>query len=232
MNWRKTGMLLASLCLLLAATQAVQAQTACNADPAAAVQCFVKNAVNSGLATLPPGMTLSQYKAYGVAVSNIVQTPPTLVFLLGAMGAVSDALPPVNADGSPNQAAQDAAVNAMIDAALRDGLITLPPNTTVDRLKMFAHDVCMAMMQNNGVSVSPGAILRFLDSFLVSATLSDGTIDWNKVNASVSSLVDGLTSSGLLKLPAGATASSAKQFAMDVAKIIQDYKAATRKARL
>ena len=97
---------------------------------------------------------------------------------------------------------------------------------------MFAHDVCMAMMQNNGVSVSPGAILRFLDLFLVSATLSDGTIDWNKVNASVSSLVDALTSSGLLKLPAGATTSNVKQFAMDVAKIIQDYKAATGKARL
>ncbi len=47
-----------------------------------------------------------------------------MVFLLGAMGAAADALPPVNADGvTLNQAAQDAAVGAIVDAALRDGLI-------------------------------------------------------------------------------------------------------------
>ena len=234
MNWKKQVFLWGCLGLLLAAALTSPAQaTICNSSPDAAVYCFVRNAVSSGLVSLPPGMTLAQFKAYGVAVSNIVQSPSTLVFLLGAMGAVADALPPTNADGvTPNQAAQDAAVNAIIDAALRDGLISLPPETTADQLKMFAHGISGAMAQNAGVSLAPGALLRLLDAYLLDATTADGTVDWNKVKTSTASLVDGFVGGGLLKLPAGSTADNVKQFAYDVVLAIYDYKLATGKAKL
>jgi hypothetical protein len=234
MKRKNKGLLWGWLGLLLAVTVPARSQTTgCTASPDAAVMCFVKNAVSAGLTTLPAGMTLRQYKAYGVSVSNMVQTPLTLVFLLGTMGAAADALPAVNADGvTPNQAAQDAAIGAIMDAALRDGLIALPAGTTADQLKLFAHSICGAMAQYGGVSIAPGSLLRFLDSYLVNATMADGTVDWNKVRTNISTLVDSLVASGLLKLPAGGSADNVKQFASDVAVIIHDYKVATGKTTL
>ena len=233
MYWKKQRLVWACLGLLTAALPLRAQTTGCTASPDAAVRCFVRNAVYTGLVSLPPGMTLTDYKTYGVAVSNIMQTPSTLVFLLGTMGAVADALPPSNADGvTPNQDAQDAAVSAIIDAALNDGLISLPPGATADQLKMFARDIGSAMAQNDGVSIAPAAFLRLLDSYLLNATQADGTVDWGRVQSSVSGLVDGLVASGLLKLPAGASADNVKQFAYDVAVAIRDYKLATGKITL
>lgn len=95
----------------------------CSSSPEAAVECFVKNALSSGLTTLPSDMTLPDYKAYGVSVSEIVRTPNALLFLLGSMAAVADVLPPLNAAGvTSNQLAQDTAVSDIVDAALRAGL--------------------------------------------------------------------------------------------------------------
>ncbi|MFY9585512.1 MAG: hypothetical protein WAR21_13580 [Candidatus Acidiferrales bacterium] len=119
-----------------------------------------------------------------------------------------------------------------MDAALRDGLIALPAGTTADQLKLFAHSICGAMAQYGGVSIAPGSLLRFLDSYLVNATMADGTVDWNKVRTNISTLVDSLVASGLLKLPAGGSADNVKQFASDVAVIIHDYKVATGKTTL
>src|SRR5712692_4739813 len=235
MNSKAIGWLLACLCLFLAASVPAQGQTTttCTASPDAAVRCFVRNAVYAGMASVPAGMTLTQYKAYGVSVSNIVQNPPTLVFVLGMMGAVSDALPGINADGgTPNAAAQDAAISAIIDAALNDGLIALPAETTADQLKMFAHDVCGAMAANAGVTISPGALLRFLDSYLVTAMAADGTVVWPQVQAGISSFVDGLVNSGLVNLPAGLTSDNVKSFAYDVTLAIQGYKDTTGRIQL
>jgi hypothetical protein len=233
MNWRKQGLVWGCLGLLLAVALPVRAQTGCTASPDAAVQCFVRDAVYSGLVSLPPGMTMFDYKAYGVAVSNIVQTPSTVVFLLGTMSAVADAMPATDADGvTPDQWAQDAAVDAIVDAALNDGLIALPANTTADQLKMFAHDVGSVMAQNNGVGVAPGALLRVLDSYLFNALQADGTTDWNLVQTNLSSLVDGLVGGGLVKLPGGVLPDNVKQFAFDLAVAINNYKLATGRASL
>jgi len=226
-------MLWVCLSVLLAAPAARGQTTACSATPEAAVQCFVINAVNSRLASLPPNMTLSQFQAYGVSVSNILQSPSTLIFLLGTMGAAADALPPVNADGlTPNQAAQDAAVSAIVDAGLRNGLISLPDSTSADQLKLFARQICAALGQAEGVTFSSGTLLRFLDSYVVNATRADGSMDWTGVRSKISSLVDSLVASGLLKLPDGISAASVKQFAYDVAVAIHDYKLATGRATL
>ena len=221
------------VCVLLLVVVPAQAQKGvCTLSPNAAVDCFVRNGVSTGLLAVPPGMNLAQYRAYGIAVSNVLQTPSTALFLLGTSGAVADAMPPANADGSPNQAAQEAAVNAIVDSALRNGLITLPQGVTGDQLKLFARNLCAAMPQNNGVNLSPGALLRLLDSFVVSATGAGGTVGWVQVSSSISPVVDGLISSGLLKLPAGVTANNVKQFALDVAMTIQDYKIATGRTKL
>ena len=102
---------LAGVCLLIASiAPPSHAQGGCSSGQDAAVQCFVSNAVRTNLVTLQYGMTMSQFKAYGVSVSKIVQQQPTALALVGLSSAVADALPPTNADGSANQAAQTAAI--------------------------------------------------------------------------------------------------------------------------
>ena len=222
-----------SILAFLASGSEMRAQDKCIVSPDAAVKCFARNAVRSGLTTMPPGMTMSQYKAYGVSVSHIVRTPPTLVFLLGTMGAAADALPPVNADGgTPNTAAQERAVGAIVDAALKTGFISLPQGSTPVHLKMFALSVADTMGQNTGVTISPGALLRLLDSYLVGARSANGAVDWANVRAQIHGLVDGLVQSGLLRLPNGVSSDGVKQFANDVAVAIDAYKAATMRSRL
>ena len=217
--------------LMLALAAQAGAQTKCNSSQDAAVQCFVTNATNTGLATLPPGQTLTQFKAYGVAVSNIIQTPKTVVFVLGIAGAAVDALPPRNADGTPNQAAQDGAVNAIVDAALTDGLVSLPASTTSDQLKQFAREITVAMDQNAGPTLAVGSVLRLVDSIINSAT-SGGTVDWAQVSANLSTLINGFVAAGLLKIPATASLASINQFSNSAAQAIYNYKIATGKATL
>jgi hypothetical protein len=232
MDWRKLFGTMLCVALLLAGARPVQAQSGqCNSSQSAAVQCFVKNAVNTGLATLPPGMTLTQFQAYGVTVSTIVQNPTLVVFLMGMTAAAADALPPTNADATANQAAQDNAVNSIVDAGLNTGLISLPANTNASQLKLLARELTASINQNAGVVISPGALLRVLDSYLTSST-SAGTIDWAQVSTDISTLVDGLVSAGLLKLPANLSASNVKQFAYSMAVAIENYKLATGKATL
>jgi len=216
---------------MLALAAQAGAQTKCNSSQDAAVQCFVANATNTGLATLPPGQTLTQFKAYGVAVSNIIQTPKTVVFVLGIAGAAVDALPPRNADGTPNQAAQDGAVNAIVDAALTDGLVSLPASTTSDQLKQFAREITVAMDQNAGPTLAVGSVLRLVDSIINSAT-SGGTVDWAQVSANLSTLINGFVAAGLLKIPATASLASINQFSNSAAQAIYNYKIATGKATL
>jgi hypothetical protein len=204
----------------------------CTSSQDAAVTCFVKNAVSTGLATVPPGMNQTNYRAYGVAVSKFVQNPTTVAVLFGLSSATADALPPADANGTLDQAAQDNAINALVDAALKDGLITLPSGTTADQLKQMARDMTAALAQNTGVSISPGMVLRTLDSYLVSATSLTGEVDWLQVTSGVSNLVNNLLASGLMKLPTGITASNVTQFAVDAASAIQQYKKTTAKARI
>jgi hypothetical protein len=204
----------------------------CTSSQDAAVQCFAKNALSTSLLVVPPGMSTATYRSFVVAVSHTLQDPTTTVFLLGMAGAVADALPPSNADGSANQAAQDAAMNAIVDAGLKDGMFVLPAETTSDNLKLMARYIAGAMGQNSGVTVSPGTVFRILNSYIVAATSSTGTVDWLQATTNISKMVDGLISAGLLKLPAGISAGNVKQFAVDVASAIYQYTQATQKSTL
>jgi hypothetical protein len=210
----------------------VSGQAQCTQNQNEAVDCFIKNGVSTGLLALPKGMTMSQYEAYGVSVSKVLQSPPTAIFLLGMASAAADAIPPTNADGTENLAAQNAFVNAIIAAGLKEDIITLPAQTTSAQIEEFARELTLGMAGNAGVSISPGAFLRALDGYVLAATSSSGTVNWLQVTTSIASLVSALQTTGLMKLPSTITAANVQQFALDTANAIVAYKVATGKAHL
>jgi|HubBroStandDraft_6_1064221.scaffolds.fasta_scaffold122078_3 hypothetical protein len=226
------NIVLAGVCLLLvSAAPPVRAQGGCASGPDAAVQCFVGNAVRSNLVTMQFGMTMSQFKAYGVSVSKIVQQQPTALAVVGLASAVADALPPTNANGSANPAAQTAAVNAIVDAAIANDIITVPTETNAQDLKWFSLDLVNAMNANNGILLSPGTMLRVLDSYVVTATTS-GTVNWTQANSGIATMITNLAGAGLLKLPATIATAQAIQFAQSLAQITYTYRTATARTSL
>ncbi len=208
------------------------AQQDCSASQNGAVNCFVKNGVSTGLLVLPSGMTLTQYQSYGVAVSSVMQSPASAVFLLGMAAAAADAIPPTNVDGTANLAAQTTLVNAIVTAGLNDSVITLPAQTTTAQFQQLAVQLTTNMTGNPGVTISPGGFLRALDGFIIAATSSAGTINWLQVTTNITSLVSALQTTGLIKLPTGTTLANVEQFALDTANAIVVYKTATGKAHL
>jgi hypothetical protein len=220
-----------TLCAGIAAIGAAPAKAQCTSTQDAAVQCFVGNAVTTNLTSLRYGMTLSQFKNYGVSVSKILQDQPTYMVLLGMAGAVSDAMPPTNANGSSNAAAQQNAVNSIVAAEVSGNLVTMPAESTEQDLQWFSLDLVSGMNQSTGVILSPGALLRVLDSYLVTATTGT-TVNWTKVNNSLSTLVGNLITSGLLRLPSSVSQGQATTFAQTLAQIIYAYKTATGRAHL
>ena len=228
--------LLVGVCLAAAsASAAIVAPSAraqsCTSGQNAAVECFVGNAVRTNLVTLQYGMTMSQFKQYGVSVSKIVQTQPTSLAVVALASAVADALPPTNSDGSANSPAQTAAMNSIVDAAIASNFITVPANTDSQDLKWFSLDLVTAMNANNGILLSPGTMLRVIDSYIVSNTTS-GTVNWTQANSGIATMITNLAGSGLLKLPANITAAQAIQFAQSLAQITYTYRTATNRASL
>ncbi len=197
-----------------------------------AVDCFIKNGVSTGLLAVPKGMTMAEYEAYGVSISKVLQSPSAAIFLLGMASAAADAVPPTNADGTEDLAAQNTFVNAIIAAGLKDEIITLPTQTTSAQIEEFARELTLGMAGNAGVTISPGAFLRALDGYILAATSTTGTVNWLQVTANITSLISALQTTGLMKLPAGITAANVQQFAVDTATAIVVYKVATGKAHL
>jgi hypothetical protein len=223
---------LAGVCLLVvSAAPPSRAQGGCASGQDAAVQCFVGNAVRTNLVTLQYGMTMSQFKAYGVSVSKIVQEQPTALAVVGLASAVADALPPTNANGSANQAAQTAAIDSIVDAGIANNFLILPADTTSQDLKWFSLDLVNVMNTNNGILLSPGTMLRVIDSYVVTATVS-GQVNWTLANSGIATMITNFASAGLLKLPATITTAQAIQFAQSLAQITYTYKTATGRATL
>jgi len=226
------NIVLAWVCLLLAAAAPpLRAQGGCASAPDAAVQCFVGNAVRANLVTVQYGMTMSQFKAYGVSVSKIVQQQPTALAVVGLASAVADALPPTNSNGSANQAAQAAALNSIVDAGIANNFLRLPAETTSQDLKWFSLDLVSVMNTNNGILLSPGTMLRVIDSYVVTATTS-GTVNWTQANSGIAAMITNFASAGLLKLPTTITTAQAIQFAQSLAQITYTYRTATSRTSL
>jgi sorbitol-specific phosphotransferase system component IIA len=226
------SIVLAGVCLLVvSAAPPSSAQGGCASAPDAAVQCFVGNAVRTNLVTLQYGMTMTQFKAYGVSVSKIVQEQPTALAVVGLASAVADALPPTNANGTANQAAQTTAIDAIVDAGLANNILILPAETTPQDLKWFSLDLVNVMNTNNGILLSPGTMLRVIDSYVVTANVN-GQINWTQANTGIATMITNFASAGLLKLPTTITTAQAIQFAEALAQITYSYKAATGRTTL
>jgi pyruvate-formate lyase len=176
-------------------------------------------------------MTMSQFKAYGVSVAKIVQQQPTALAVVGLASAVADALPPTNANGSANAAAQTAAVNSIVDAAIADDFITVPAQTNSQDIKWFSLDLVNAMNTNNGILLSPGSMLRVVDSYVVTATTS-GTVNWTQANSGIAAMITNFASAGLLKLPTTITTAQAIQFAQSLAQVTYTYRTVTNRTSL
>lgn len=225
---------LLGVCLGAAASAApsVNAQN-CTASKQAAIECFVANAVTTKITEPRYGMSLRQFKTYGVAVSEILQTHHTYLVLTGISSAIADAMPPKNADGSANQSAQDLAVSQIVDAVISGGFTTRPSGVTSQDLQWFSLDLVSAMNDNDGMleMLTPGVGLRIVDSYIITGT-SNGTVNWTQVNASLANAVDSFISSGLMKIPAGHTSAQVKTFVAAVAQAIYAYKVSTNRGAL
>jgi hypothetical protein len=225
---------LLGFCLAVAASAApaVRAQS-CTASQAAAVQCFVANAVTTKITTPRYGMTLPQFQAYGVAVSLIVQTHHSYLLLTGIASAISDAMPPTNANGSANHTAQDLVASQIVGAAIAGNFVTPPGGTSAQDLQWFTLDLVTAMNDNEGMlqMLTPGVALRMIDSYIVTGT-SSGTVNWTQVDASLGTTVDNFMTAGLMKLPENHTSAQVKTLASSLARAIYAYKVSTNRATL
>jgi hypothetical protein len=224
---------LAGVCLLvsfLAAGSTTGAQQ-CTSSQNAAVECFAADAVKTDLLTVHYGMTMAQYKAYSVAVSKIIQAPDTNLVVFGLSCAVADAMPPTNANGSANQTAQTNAINSIVAAEISSGIVSPPSGANQQDMQWFAIDLVNSMNASNGVLLSPGTLLRIIDSYVVTST-SGGVVNWPQVNSNLATMVGNLEGSGLLRLPPSITQVEVTSFAQSLAQTIYTYKTATGRASL
>jgi hypothetical protein len=221
--------------MLCAAAPPARAQgnvSPCGASQSMAVKCYVRSALETNTVNIPAGMSSQQYQAYGVAILRILQSGYAYFMVLGAAATISDAMPPGNSDGSAKQAAQDAAVNSIIDAALTNGLITLPNNVSEAQVQEFARDPTDKMDTNDGPSFSPGGVLRLIDSYIITYTDSSGNVNWTSVGSALNTAVTNMIGSGMIKIPSGMTVSQMSQFAVGVAQAIETYKTTTNRKNL
>lgn len=195
------------------------------------MQCFATYALKTGIFTLHYGMTAAQFDSYGISVSHLIQTPNTNLIVFGMAGAVADAMPPTNADGTANQAAQTNAMNSIVAAEISSDLVTLPAEVTQQDMEWFSLDMVTCISSNQGISLSPGTLLRVIDSYVVSQT-SNGSVNWTVANANLATMVNNLATLGLLKLPSSITTAEVTSFAQSVALVIYDYKVATNRTTL
>ena len=217
-----------------AVSNSAAAQTTnCTSSQQAAIQCFVSNAVTTKLTHTRYGMTLPQFEAYGVAVNDILQMHRTYLMLVGESSAIADAMPPTNASGTANQAAQDLAVTQFVNAAIATQMAHTSATVTQQDLDWFSLDITNAMNDNQGLMtmLTPGVSLRIIDSYIVTGT-TNGTVNWTTVDASLSTAVDNFIASGMMKVPAPITTTEVKTFVTMVAHSIAEYKVSTGRKTL
>jgi len=222
------------LCLpLFALSPSASHAASCNSNQDAAVDCFVTNAVRTGLTSPRYGMTMSQFRAYGVSVSKILQTDETYLVIVGVSSAIADAMPPTNSDGTANVSAQQTAIAQITSALLANGLAALPSETTRNDLQYFAMDIVNAMDTSGGYLqlMTPGISLRVIDSYVVTGT-SNGSVNWSAVDANLANALSNMVASGLIKIPSAISQSQLNSFVDSVAQAIWTYKRSTNRGHL
>jgi hypothetical protein len=220
----------AGVCLgIAAAASPVRAQ--CTRSQDAAVECFATNALKTGLLDLHHGLSTSQFETYSVSVSKILQAPETNLIVFGMSSAVADAMPATNADGSANATAQTNAMNSIVASEISSGIAALPSETNLQDMQWLSLDLVTSLAANKAMLLSPGTLLRVIDSYIVTST-QGGNVNWAQVNASLATMVSNLSSTGLLRLPASITTGEVTTFAQSVAQTIYSYKLATHRTSL
>jgi hypothetical protein len=228
------AVLLAAIILIFSIAAPANAQVAnpCNTSQSFAVRCFVRNAIATKILTVPTGMNITVYDNYAVAVFRITQDTDLWMMMLGTTSAIADAMPAKNADGTANSIAQTDAINSIVNSESLTGIIVIPSQITLAQLEMFAQQTVSNITGFTGVSLSPGAVLRLIDSYIITATSSSGTINWTTVDASLTTAVKNLISSGMVKMPGSVTQAQFTTFVEDVAHAIAAYKSATGRKSL
>lgn len=203
----------------------------CSTSQNAAVECFVATAVRTQLLALHDGMNLAQFQAYGIAVSKILQQQQTYVVLGAMASAIADAMPPTNAAGEADPVPQRTANESIVLAEIQNGIVATPTNVTSLQMVYFSQDVVDAMNENKGLSLSPGILLRIIDSYTVAATLN-GAVNWTEVNTGLSSMLAHLIDSDVVKLPSSITQAQVRKFIQQVAQAIYNYRKQTGRTSL
>ena len=223
-----------SVCAALAAAPAHSqtAATNCTASQQSAVRCFVANAVATDLTKPRYGMTLAEFQSYGYAVAEILQTHQTYVVLVGVSSAVADAMPPTNADGSPNQTAQDNAVTQVVAAANGLGFTAPPAGTSLIDLEHFSLDITTAMNDNNRVLelLTPGISLRH--RFLRRHRDHQRPGQLERSQFQPLRCHRQLCQRWSIRIPPGMTLAKVTSFASSLAQVIYNYKVATHRTAL
>jgi hypothetical protein len=207
--------------------------SSCTSSQDQAVECFVANAVFTKMTAPRYGMTLTQFEAYGVAVSKIMQSDQTYLVLVSTASAISDALPATNANGVANVAAQDLAVAQIVQAAVANGIVVAPAETTSQQLQYFALDLVNMMNSTNGMVqfMAPGTTLRIVDSYIVTGTIGSQP-NWKQIDANLSSAVTKMITAGAMKLPTNLSSTQMAGFLASVAQAIYSYKQSTGRTSL
>jgi hypothetical protein len=107
----------------------------------------------------------------------------------------------------------------------------VPAETNSQDVKWFSLDLVHAMNVDHGILLSPGTMLRVIDSYVVSST-TNGTVNWTQANSGVAAMITNLSGTGLLKLPTAITTAQAIQFAQSLAQITCAYRTATGRSTL
>jgi len=237
---------LAAALTTLAAAPPARAQfpATCTAAQNAAAKCVAGTALNAKLLLVPSGIAPSPDGTLDLASPRAPRSRSIAVTIAAALFAVADAMPPANANGSPNAAAQIAAINAIIEAAVSRGILPLPARTTLAQLQSLAQSSAANAAadsnaeadagddRNDDASLSPATVLRVIDSYIVTATDANGNVRWATADAGISAAIGNLLSSGMIQLPSGMTLSKLDLFAGDVARAIAAYKSATGRRSL
>ncbi len=229
--WVGIGVSLFAFLLLF--VPSLRPATSCNGSQEEAVACFVANAVTTKLTAPRYGMTLTQFQSYGIAVSRIMQSDQAYLVLFSTASAISDAMPAINANGIANVAAQDLAVEQIVAAAVANGILSTPEETTTQQMEFFALDLVSTMNGAKGMVqiMSPGATLRVVDSYLITGT-TGGQPNWPKIYSGLSGAVNNLLTAGTMRLPSSVSSNDVKGFLQAMAKAIYSYKQATGRTSL
>jgi hypothetical protein len=120
-----------------------------------------------------------------------------------------------------------------VNAALANGLAPLPAATTQQDVDYFSLDIVDAMNTSGGYLqlMTPGIPLRLIDSYIVTGT-TNGVPNWTAINANLSTAIDNMTKSGMIKVPATISALQLKSFVNSIAQSIWSYKQSTSRAHL